>query len=97
VTVVSQRVSPSDIGRRINTHHANVTRIRKLEAAIRPNLDPSVIIITFVKPSPNGPEPTGKTFARFDGSDGLIAKEEGEAMQQFRVRLRNTFPQLAQS
>ena len=73
------------------------TRIRRLEASIRPNSDPSVIIITLVKPSPNGPEPTGKTFARFGGSDGLIAKEDGETMQQFEGRLRNTFPQLAQS
>ena len=73
------------------------TRIRRLEAAITPNSDPSVIIITLVKPSPNGPEPTGKTFARFGGSDGLIAKEEDETMQQFEVRLRKTFPQLAQS
>ena len=73
------------------------TRIRRLEAAITPNSDPSVIIITLVKPSPNGPESTGKTFARFGGSDGLIAKEDGETMQQFEVRLRNTFPQLAQS
>ena len=73
------------------------TRIRRLEASITPNSDPSVIIITLVKPSPNGPEPTGKTFARFGGSDGLIAKEEDETMQQFRVRLRETFPQLAQS
>ena len=73
------------------------TRIRKLEASITPNSDPSVIIITLVKPSPNGPEPTGKAFARFCGSDGLIAKEDGETMQQFEVRLRKTFPQLAQS
>ena len=72
-------------------------RIRRLEASIRPNSDPSVIIITLVKPSPNGPEPTGETYARFKGSDGLIAKEDGETMQQFEVRLRKTFPQLAQS
>ena len=72
------------------------TRIRRLEAAITPNSDPSVIIITLVKPSPNGPEPTGEMYARFEGSDGLIANEEGETMQQFRVRLRETFPQLAQ-
>ena len=72
------------------------TRIRRLEAAIRPNSDPSVIIITLVKPSPNGPEPTGEMYARFKGSGGLIAKEDGETMQQFEVRLRKTFPQLAQ-
>ena len=73
------------------------TRIRRLEAAIRPNTDPIVVIHSIVKPSPNWPEPTGETFARFGGSDGLIAKEEGETMQQFEVRLRKTFPQLAQS
>ena len=73
------------------------TRIRRLEASITPNSDPIVVIHTIVKPSPNGPEPTGKMYARFEGSDGLIAKEEGETMQQFRVRLRKTFPQLAQS
>jgi hypothetical protein len=72
------------------------TRIRRLEASITPNSDPSVIIITLVNPRPNGPEPTGETYARFKGSGGLIAKEDGETMQQFEVRLRKTFPQLAQ-
>jgi hypothetical protein len=73
------------------------TRIRRLEAAITPNTDPIVVIHSIVKPSPNGPEPTGETYARFKGSGGLIAKEDGETMQQFRVRLHKTFPQLAQS
>ena len=73
------------------------TRIRRLEASIRPNSDPIVVIQTIVKPSPNGPEPTGEMYARFGGSDGIIANEEGETMQQFEVRLRKTFPQLAQS
>ena len=71
------------------------TRIRRLEAAIRPNSDPIVVIHTIVKPSPNGPEPTGKMYARFEGSGGVIANEEGETMQQFEVRLRKTFTQLA--